>query len=257
MNDIIEPLNETPAENASLLSRSIVLLYGVISYFIGVTGLAFLVLMCAQLLPTGFLSPQTTSYPMLWNLTLVTLWGIIHSVMARENFKQMLTRILPESAERPSYVLIAGITSILMVGLWQTVPGTIWTAQDPMLVMFLWGLFAFGWIYLLAASFAINHFDLFGLRQVYLNFQNQPRPDISFTKRAMYRFSRHPIQTGVLIGIWATPEMTMTQIGLSAGFTVYIFIGLWFEEKDLIKHIGEPYEQYRREAGMFLPKLFK
>ena len=103
----------------------------------------------------------------------------------------------------------------------------------------------------------INHFDLFGLRQVYGHFTNQPLARLKFVKRAMYRFTRHPIQTGVLIGVWVTPNMTATQIVLSIGFTIYIFIGLWFEERDLVKEIGEPYEQYRKETGMVLPKFIR
>jgi protein-S-isoprenylcysteine O-methyltransferase Ste14 len=131
----------------------------------------------------------------------------------------------------------------------------LWSVANDGIAIFLWGLFAFGWAYLLAATFAINHFDLFGLRQVYLYFRNQPRSPLRFVKTAMYRFSRHPIQTGVLIGVWATPEMTMTQLPLSVGFTVYIFVGLWFEERDLVKDIGRPYEEYRLEAGRFLPRI--
>ena len=102
---------------------------------------------------------------------------------------------------------------------------------------------------------SINHFDLFGLQQVYLNFKQRPEPEIHFVKRAMYAYIRHPIQTGVLIGVWATPNMTMTHIGLSIGFTVYIFIGLWFEERDLIEEIGQPYVEYRKEAGKLFPKF--
>lgn len=131
--------------------------------------------------------------------------------MARDEFKSVLTRLIPEPAER---------------------------ATD-----------------LLAATFAIDHLDLFGLRQVTPHCRGRARTPLRFVKRAMDRFSRHPIQTGVLIGIWATPEMTMTQLPLSVGFTLYIFVGLWFEEKDLVKEIGQPYLDHRREAGMFLPRL--
>jgi len=242
--------------NSSSVSRTLVLIYGVVSYFVGVAGLACIIFALAKLIPFGFLVSRELGPPVLWNLVLVAIWGIVHSGMARDGFKRRITHMIPAAAERPTYVLIAGITSILIIGLWQPVPGVIWTASSPVAVVLLWTLFAFGWVYLLAATFAINHFDLFGLRQVYLNFTNQPEAPIQFTKRAMYRFTRHPIQTGVLIGIWATPEMTATQIVLSIAFTIYIFIGLWFEEKDLIKHIGAPYEQYRKETGKVLPKFW-
>ena len=244
-------------ETSSLISRTLVLLYGVASYFIGVAGLASVIVVLAGLMPFGFLGFAEFGNPIAVDLLLVAAWGVIHSIMARDSFKVAITKLIPEAAERPTYVLVAGVTSVLLVGLWQPVPGVVWWVTNPIAVILLWGLFAFGWVYLLAATFAINHFDLFGLRQVYLNFRNQPRPPLKFVKNAMYRFSRHPIQTGVLIGVWATPLMTVSQIILSLGFTVYIFVGLWFEEKDLVKDIGEPYEEYRREAGMLLPRFSK
>ena len=246
----------TSADGASLVNRILVLIYGVLCYFIGVAGLATIIVALATLIPFGFLTSTQIAIPIVGNLVLVALWGLIHSGMARSGFKALLTRFVPEPAERATYVLVSGITSILLVGLWQEVQGVVWTVTHSAAATSIWIIFAFGWTYLLAATFAINHFDLFGLPQVYLHFTNQPRPPLQFVKRAMYRFSRHPIQTGVLIGVWATPFMTATQITLSIGFTAYIFVGLWFEEKDLIKNIGEPYLQYKREAGMVGPRLF-
>jgi protein-S-isoprenylcysteine O-methyltransferase Ste14 len=240
---------------ASFISRAIILLYGIVSYFIGVAGLACIILALVKFIPFGFLNPGQTSVPIVWNLVLVALWGIVHTVMARDSFKAVLTKIVPEAAERPTYVLVAGITSVLLVGLWQPVGGVIWSVTNPTAAIAIWVVFVFGWIYLLASTFAINHFDLFGLRQVYLNYTNQIPTPLAFTKRAMYRFTRHPIQTGVLIGIWAVPVMTATHVLLSIGFTLYIIVGLWFEEKDLVKDIGAPYEQYRQETGKLFPKL--
>jgi protein-S-isoprenylcysteine O-methyltransferase Ste14 len=253
MNEAIEK----KTENASNLGRLLVLIYGVISYFLGVIGLVAIIALASGLIPLGYLFSTDAVSPVVINFVLVAIWGLVHSYMARDSFKVALTRFIPEPAERPTYILMAGITSVLMVGLWQEVPGIVWSAENPILVACLWIMFGFGWVYLLLATFAINHFDLFGLRQVYLHFRNLPRPPLNFVKSWMYKFSRHPIQTGVLIGVWFIPTMTVTHLILSIGFTVYIFIGLWFEEKDLVKDIGEPYEQYRKEAGMFLPKFFK
>lgn len=249
-------MNES-ANGPSLISRTLVLIYGIVCYFIGVAGLGAIVAVLAHLMPFGFLQPAESGYPLLTNLALVALWGVIHSGMARNRFKGLITRVIPEPAERPTYVLIAGLSSIGLVGYWQTIYGVIWSVTNPLGSTLIWAVFAFGWIYLLAATFAINHFDLFGLRQVYLNFRNQPRPPLQFVKRAMYSFSRHPIQTGVLIGIWATPLMTATHFTLSVGFTVYVFVGLWFEEKDLIRDIGMPYEVYKQETGMVGPRIFR
>lgn len=248
-------MNENSAN--SLASRSLVLLYGIVSYMIGVVGLVCFIAGFGKFVPFGFLLAEPCSHPVAMNLVLVALWGFFHTVMARDGFKARLIRWIPEPAERPTYVLVAGVTSVLLFGLSPDVPGTLWSVSNPVGVALLWSMFFFGWTYLLAATFAINHFDLFGLRQVYLNFRNQPRPPLRFVKRAMYRFSRHPIQAGVLIGMWSTPEMTATHFTLAFGLTVYIFVGLWFEEKDLVRDIGQPYLDYRREAGMFAPRIVR
>jgi len=239
------------------MQRILILLYGVTSYFLGVVGLACIILALAGLVPYGFgLSGQGAAVnPVLWNSILVVIWGAIHTGMARPGFKRRLTKIIPEAAERSSYILMAGITSVALIAFWKTIPGQVWHIETASIAYVLWAIFVFGWVFLLGATFAINHFDLFGLRQVFLNFKNAERPPLKFTKRAMYKYIRHPIQTGVLIGVWATPTMTKTQIVLSIGFTLYIFVGLWFEERDLIAEHGEDYLQYRKETGKVLPKF--
>jgi protein-S-isoprenylcysteine O-methyltransferase Ste14 len=239
--------------------KMLVLLYGVVSYFIGVAGLACIILVLAGFIPYGFLAGEAALPlpPILGYVILVALWGVIHTGMARPGFKAKLTKISPEPAERATYVLMAGVTSIVMMGYWQIVPGQIWTIAEGGLAYALWALFWFGWVFLLASTFAINHFDLFGLRQVFMNFKNQPRPPLDFVQRAMYKYVRHPIQTGVLIGIWATPSMSMTQLMLSVGFTVYIIVGLWFEERDLVREHGDDYIAYRKQTGSVFPKLGK
>jgi protein-S-isoprenylcysteine O-methyltransferase Ste14 len=241
------------------MSRLVILIYGIVSYVFGVAGLVAIILALSGFLPWGFLSGSEwfASFPLLCNIILVTLWGLIHSVMARASFKAVLTKFIAEAAERPTYILFAGLTSLALVGFWQIVPGQIWLVESSWAAWSLWGLFIFGWTFCLAATFAINHFDLFGLRQVYLHYKQLPTPPQEFVKRAMYQYIRHPIQTGVLIGVWATPSMTATQIILSAGFTAYIFIGLWYEERDLVTVFGDGYLQYRKEAGKLFPKFTK
>jgi methanethiol S-methyltransferase len=241
------------------MSKLVILIYGVISYFVGVAGLACIIAALAGILSYGFLwtGPITSNQPIIWNLMLVAVWGAIHTAMARPSFKAALIRFVPEPTERPTYVLAAGVTSFLLIGYWQHVPGQLWQVENSGVVYAVWGIFAFGWAFLLASTFAINHFDLFGLRQVYLNFKGQPRPPLSFTKQLMYKYIRHPIQTGVLIGVWATPSMSMTQIPLSVGFTAYILVGLWFEERDLVQEHGSSYLNYRKEAGAVFPILGK
>lgn len=239
------------------MSRLIVLLYGVVSYFIGVAGLAAIIVVLAGFMPWGFLHDGSygSNQPIMWNSLLVLIWGVVHTGMARPSFKTILTKFIPEPAERPTYVLVAGLTSVALVGFWAMVPGQIWQVETEWATVLLWGLFWFGWVFLLASTFAINHFDLFGLRQVYLNYKKMPAAPVQFVKRAMYQYVRHPIQTGVLIGVWATPLMTMTQLVLSLGFTIYIVAGLWFEERDLIAEHGDEYIKYRDQVGKLFPKI--
>ncbi|MFT5611922.1 MAG: protein-S-isoprenylcysteine O-methyltransferase Ste14 [Arenicella sp.] len=239
------------------MSRLIVLLYGVVSYLIGVIGLVAIIVVLAGFMSWGFLHDGSygSSQPIVWNSLLVLIWAVLHTGMARPSFKAMLTKLIPESAERPTYVLVAGLTSVALVGYWALVPGQVWHVEAGWGVVLLWGLFGFGWVFLLASTFAINHFDLFGLRQVYLNYKKMPATPVQFVKRAMYQYVRHPIQTGVLIGVWATPLMTTTQLVLSIGFTVYILVGLWFEERDLIAEHGDEYTKYRDQVGKLFPKI--
>ena len=239
------------------MSRLIVFLYGVLSYLFGVLGLLCIIAVLARVMPWGFLSDVRTenSVAIVLNVILVLVWGVIHSIMARPSFKAWFTKIVPEAAERSTYVLVAGITSIALTGYWQNIDGYLWQIESGTLSTILWGIFGFGWVFLLASTFAINHFDLFGLRQVFYNLKNQPRPPLNFVKRAMYAYIRHPIQTGVLIGVWVTPIMSMTQVILSIGFTIYIIVGLRYEERDLIAEHGESYIKYKSETGMVLPKF--
>lgn len=239
--------------------KATILVYGLCSYIIGVIGLACVIGAIAGFVPYGFfeLQHELNVSPWLWNIVLVGVWGFIHSMTARPKYKRILCRLIPESAERSTYTLISGVTSVSLVGLWQAIPGYLWQLEEASVVYLLWGLFVFGWCFLLASTFAINHFDLFGLRQVYLNFRNLERPPLQFTERLMYKYIRHPIQTGVLIGVWATPSMSLTQVGLSIGFTAYIVVGLWFEERDLITEHGDSYQSYRQRTGAVLPKLGK
>lgn len=240
--------------------RVIILIYGFFSYLIGVVGMLAIILPLTGHVSFGFLKDNPAPInppinPWVWNAGLVAAWGIIHTATARPSFKAALTKFIPEAAERSTYVLIAGFTSIILTGYWQSISGQIWQVDTKSLTYLIWLIFLFGWAFLFAATFAINHFDLFGLRQVYHNFKNQPLPPIAFTQRAMYKYIRHPIQTGVLIGVWATPSMSATQIILSLGFTAYIFIGLWFEERDLMAEHPEDYAAYRRKTGKLFPKF--
>jgi protein-S-isoprenylcysteine O-methyltransferase Ste14 len=172
--------------------------------------------------------------------------------MARPKFKAVFYNIFGKAGERSTFIWTSGLVSIILVLLWQPVEGVLWNAQSTTAQIILWCGFGFGWAYLLAATFAINHWDLFGLRQVWLAAKNIPYTAPSFKESWMSRYSRHPIMLGVLIGIWCVPTMYATQFVLTLLFTIYIFIGVWFEERDLIAHYGRRYLNYKKRVGMLI-----
>jgi protein-S-isoprenylcysteine O-methyltransferase Ste14 len=190
------------------------------------------------------------------NLGLLSLFAIQHSVMARRGFKRWWTKVIPESVERSTFVLAA--TAVLALLLWQWRPlaePVVWSVTDPIGRLVLQAVFWIGWGVLLISTFLINHFELFGLRQVWANLRGQALPAPVFHTPLFYRHVRHPIYLGFVLGFWATPEMTAGHLLFAAASTGYILIGIWFEERDLVAQFGQRYEAYRRQVGMLVPKL--
>ena len=227
-----------------------VIAYSVAAYFIGVIGLAAFALGLAGLLPLGRTAVMTDSNLVAGfiNVLLLLVWGAQHSIMARPAFKTWVNRHLPAALERSNYVLMSGIAMLAVVLLWQPLEGVAWRIEGALSIPF-WVLFASGWAYLLAATFAINHFDLFGLRQAWMAAHGQEYTPMPFVENWMYRYSRHPIMLGALVGMWFTPNMTASALMLVVGFTLYIAIGVYFEEKDLRQSIGQQYDDYRQRVG--------
>jgi len=191
---------------------------------------------------------------LLIDVGLLNLFALQHSVMARPAFKRLLTRVVPAAVERSTYVLASSLALILMFWQWRPLGGVIWDVQNSAGRAILYGGFAFGWLLVLVATFVINHFDLFGLRQVWRNLRGQPQSELCFTTPFLYRIVRHPLYVGWFFAFWCTPVMTATHLFFAMVTTSYILIAIRFEERDLIRMHPE-YAEYRKQVPMLIPAL--
>jgi protein-S-isoprenylcysteine O-methyltransferase Ste14 len=187
------------------------------------------------------------------NLVLLGLFAVQHSVMARPGFKAVWTRFVPRSVERSTYVLISSALLALIFWKWQAIPAVVWDVTAPTSSASLLALFTLGWLILLLSTFMINHFDLFGLRQVYLRMRGSDYSPLPFTQRAFYKFVRHPIMLGFVIAFWATPHMSVGHLVFAIATTGYILVGIFLEERDLMKGHGAEYRAYRKRVPMLFP----
>jgi methanethiol S-methyltransferase len=191
---------------------------------------------------------------LLINTLLLGAFAIQHSVMARPGFKRWWTRIVPRPVERSTYVLFSSLLLIALFAWWQPIGGVVWNVQDETGRAVLYGLFAFGWALVLVSTFLINHFDLFGLRQVWLYLRGKEYTPLRFKTPVAYRVVRHPLYLGWLFAFWATPTMTLAHLLFAALTTAYILIAIQLEERDLVRAHPE-YESYRQRVPMLLPRL--
>lgn len=213
----------------------------------------------------GFATPTTLdgdpgapmTVALLTNVALLTVFALQHSVMARRGFKQVWTRVVPEAAERSTYVLFTNLALIALFVFWQPMGGTVWRIEHPAGAAIVYGLYAMGWLTVLATTFLINHFDLFGLRQATLYLMGKPYTPLRFRTPGPYKHVRHPLYVGWLMVFWFTPHMTAAHFVFAAMTTAYILVAIQFEERDLVAMHGKEYRDYRNATPMLVPRIGK
>jgi protein-S-isoprenylcysteine O-methyltransferase Ste14 len=239
------------------MARTLAFLYGALSYVIFfVTFLYAIGFIGNIVVPKAIDTPPTAGT--LWrgllaNVILMSIFALQHSIMARPGFKKWWTRFVPRPIERSTYVLFSSLALILLFWQWRAMPDPVWTVTNPIGVYVLWLLFFFGWGLILFSTFLINHFDLFGLRQVDAYRRGVDYQHLTFGTPVVYKIVRHPIMLGFIIAFWSTPNMTIGHLLFAAVTTAYILVAIQLEERDLVSYHGEAYLQYREEVSMLVP----
>lgn len=242
----------------STAGRWLILSYGVVSYLVFFATFLYAIGFIGNFLVPTSLDGQPASsltFALAVNLGLLGLFAVQHSVMARPAFKRWWSRLVPAPAERSTYVLLSSLALIALFAFWQPLGGQIWQVEQPAARALLYGAYAFGWALVLISTFLTSHWDLFGLRQVWLHFRGSPYTPLRFVTPWPYRVVRHPLYVGWLFVFWSTPDMTISHLMFALATSAYIVIGASLEERDLVREHGATYRRYQRQVPMLIPGM--
>jgi len=242
------------------MKKILVLVYGTIAYLLFLVTFLYTIGFVGNLIVPKTIDgdPQVSlTKAIIINAFLLLLFALQHSIMARQAFKKWWTKIIPASIERSTFVLFTCFCLLLMMWQWQPIGGVIWAVDNSVIKIVLTVLFFSGWTIVLISSFMINHFDLFGLRQVWLFFSGKRYEHLLFRVPLFYRYVRHPLYFGFLLAFWCTPVMTAAHLLFAVLTTGYILTAIQFEEKDLVSVFGIKYQEYRKRLPMIIPFMKK